>query len=537
MRNKLLVLLLLPFSLWAADKVQVTRTVPMVQPAHTVERVSKRTSEGLVFQDSLHFAQGKYDEGNFILIAQPSGGRLNYDSAGVMKKIDLTERTAKTAGYEKRVNVGPSVFEYDSTGRIRYEKNGHVLEAAPGFTSKQVGINFHFNSYGLKADYILSETSPTRLAWGLKDPDGIAQRKIQPFTALDAAGKPVNLTASYKQDSLIVTLNTFGALFPVTVDPSIQDTADAGTSGQFGPTGTNWKFARDSLSDGIGSAVNNFIVGRSDASNYRSAISLDLSGYAATSVIDSTRFFWYNSSGPGAGDSIMFYGVAGNFSGSFAAGWYNDIQGWDATAAYTPSYLTAQIKVPTGQNATWFSALFTIAGKDSITAQVGLRTLRMMILSSTDISGDSTEWAGTSVYSNASATKPYFIIYYHAASQPGLTTGIDTLAVLLHAAVDSTGGKNLTSRGFKVWPKGGTLAGDTLTVSESGSLGTGDYALYADSLIPDTLYRYKAYGINAAGTSYGALDSFSTSATGGGTVTIYDTTFIRRGGFGGKFGR
>ena len=118
MRNKLLVLLLLPFSLWA-DKVQVTKDAPVDHPAHTFERPTMRTTEALFFQDSLHFAQGKYKEGNFLLVVQP-GGRLNYDSAGVMKKIDLTERTAKTAGYEKRVNVGPSVFEYDSTGRIRY---------------------------------------------------------------------------------------------------------------------------------------------------------------------------------------------------------------------------------------------------------------------------------------------------------------------------------------------------------------------------------------------------------------------------------
>jgi len=74
-------------------------------------------------------------------------------------------------------------------------------------------------------------------------------------------------------------------------------------------------------------------------------------------------------------------------------------------------------------------------------------------------------------------------------------------------------------RGFKYWPKGASLAADTLTRTTLGTYNSGSYTKWVDSLLVDTVYYFKAFGTTAGGQIWGNTDSVQTSGTGAGTTT------------------
>ena len=78
-------------------------------------------------------------------------------------------------------------------------------------------------------------------------------------------------------------------------------------------------------------------------------------------------------------------------------------------------------------------------------------------------------------------------------------------SVTLNGAIDSTGGKNITTRGF-VW---GTTTAYGATTTESGSFSNGSFSTNLSSLTVGTTYHYKAYATNPQGTSYGTDAQFT----------------------------
>jgi hypothetical protein len=75
--------------------------------------------------------------------------------------------------------------------------------------------------------------------------------------------------------------------------------------------------------------------------------------------------------------------------------------------------------------------------------------------------------------------------------------------------VTSDGGLSVSARGV-CWS---TSVNPTLANSHThNGTGTGVYTSSITGLIPSTLYYFRAYATNAIGTSYGAEDSFTTSA-------------------------
>ena len=117
-------------------------------------------------------------------------------------------------------------------------------------------------------------------------------------------------------------------------------------------------------------------------------------------------------------------------------------------------------------------------------------------------------------------------VFFRLGNPPGLSTVTDTLraAVELVVNVDSTGGSNGSSVTFKLWPKGATLAGDTITRTRAGDFGVGQIKLYEDSLLADTLYRWRVSLTNGSWTSWSNQDSFwtrlTTGAGGGSSLTV-----------------
>lgn len=108
-----------------------------------------------------------------------------------------------------------------------------------------------------------------------------------------------------------------------------------------------------------------------------------------------------------------------------------------------------------------------------------------------------------------------------AATAPSVTTNAATSILSTSAtgngSVDSDGGSAITERGF-VWSTSvnPTTADSKVTVAGT----TGSYSGSLTSLVASTFYHYRAYAINAIGTSYGADTTFTTTS-GVTTVNLF----------------
>lgn len=89
--------------------------------------------------------------------------------------------------------------------------------------------------------------------------------------------------------------------------------------------------------------------------------------------------------------------------------------------------------------------------------------------------------------------------------------------------VTSDGGSTITQRGF-AWSTSANPTTSDSTVTAAGT--TGSYTATMTGLSPSTLYHYRAYAINAVGTSYGADTQFTTSAAG---TTVFGSTMLLMG--------
>ncbi len=108
------------------------------------------------------------------------------------------------------------------------------------------------------------------------------------------------------------------------------------------------------------------------------------------------------------------------------------------------------------------------------------------------------------------------------------TSSADTIATTSangNGNVTSDGGGTITERGFVLSTSSNPTTSDT-KFTESGT--TGAYSGSMTGLSNNTLYHYRAYAINSAGTSYGADTTFTTKVASTLTCTVqtYAVTFI-----------
>lgn len=124
---------------------------------------------------------------------------------------------------------------------------------------------------------------------------------------------------------------------------------------------------------------------------------------------------------------------------------------------------------------------------------------------------------------------PTFNITHTSASSPTVTTSAATSvtgnSAVGNGNVTSDGGATITERGFVYGTSANpTTAGNKVVVAGTTGVYTGDIT----SLLPSTLYHYRAYAINSAGTSYGADTEFTTSAATVPTVSNVGATSITK---------
>ncbi len=118
------------------------------------------------------------------------------------------------------------------------------------------------------------------------------------------------------------------------------------------------------------------------------------------------------------------------------------------------------------------------------------------------VSGDTNGAMDLIIFSSVSISNPTV----STTSASSITT---TTAVLTGNITD-TGGEANTERGFDI----GTDTSYTMTdvADPTGSYSTGSYSLTATGLTCGTMYHYRAYSTNTAGTGTGSNDTFTTSA-------------------------
>lgn len=124
---------------------------------------------------------------------------------------------------------------------------------------------------------------------------------------------------------------------------------------------------------------------------------------------------------------------------------------------------------------------------------------------------------------NRATSSDYTFTTASSASAPTVTSSaassLDRTSVTLNGSISSTGGENATARGF-AYGTSNTLSSVIATTSSSGSYSTGSFSESVSSLTCETTYYFRPYASNSAGTAYGSITSFTTSAcatSGGGS--------------------
>ncbi len=101
-------------------------------------------------------------------------------------------------------------------------------------------------------------------------------------------------------------------------------------------------------------------------------------------------------------------------------------------------------------------------------------------------------------------------------------SSITDASVMLNGTISDIGGSNPTVRGF-AYGTNSALVTTIATTSESGSFSAGAYTSSVSSLSCNTTYYVRAYATNTAGTTFGSIQSFNTSAC---TLTVPKIKFV-----------
>lgn len=109
-------------------------------------------------------------------------------------------------------------------------------------------------------------------------------------------------------------------------------------------------------------------------------------------------------------------------------------------------------------------------------------------------------------------------------------SSISATSAILNSSITSTGGANVTARGFNYGPTTGY--GSTFTQS-SGPYSTGAFSQFVPGLVCGTTYNYRSFATNAYGTRYSSNATFTTSACPTPSATPNSAPTVSTGGISG----
>jgi hypothetical protein len=176
-------------------------------------------------------------------------------------------------------------------------------------------------------------------------------------------------------------------------------------------------------------------------------------------------------------------------------------------------------------NGRWFYSINKTVGKyrigycNTTNPAAANYTIDDIKLSNT-VRGD--DWIKTE-YNNQSATSTFYAFGSESnATAPSLTTSaptsVSTSTLTLNGSITSTGGVDATQSGF-AYGTSATLTSGVSTSTLGAQTGTATFSSNLTGLTPNTVYYFRAYATNTAGTGYGSILSTTTLAVSAPTVT------------------
>ncbi|MEK7184702.1 MAG: hypothetical protein AAB683_01015, partial [Patescibacteria group bacterium] len=177
----------------------------------------------------------------------------------------------------------------------------------------------------------------------------------------------------------------------------------------------------------------------------------------------------------------------------------------------------------------------TPSGIATLSKSSGTVSEDYMSIASSTVTGGASWYAGansTDVGNNTGWT------FSAAPTAPTVTTNapssVSTTTLTLSGSITATGGADATQSGF-AYGTVSTLATVISTSTLGAQSGTATFTSDISSLTANTVYYFRAYATNSAGTSYGAIESTTTLAVSAPTVTTQaassvDTTSVTGNG-------
>ena len=207
-----------------------------------------------------------------------------------------------------------------------------------------------------------------------------------------------------------------------------------------------------------------------------------------------------------SGDNITVSGT--NTFSSFAvnnAGLTNGLKLTSGTKQTVTSFST------NGSNNNLAKLLTTASGVATLSKSSGTVSVDYMSIASSTVTGGATWYAGshsTNVGNNTGW------LFSSPSSMPTVTTNIPSSvassSMIMNGSIAVDGSASSTVRGFAWGTNSGLSGGDTATTTESGTFGVSSFSTTTINMTPSTVYYFRAYAVNTAGTSTGSILSTTT---------------------------
>ncbi len=370
---------------------------------------------------------------------------------------------------------------------------------------------------------------------------------------------PTTFTITTSNDSLFgqALVDTVGALFPITIDPSIIDT-----------TTTAYGFYVNGLNDGTYLTARNKVVGDNvspaemqvgqnkagtDYTVRRGFLKFPLNDLVSV-TIDSAKLLIDGKDDQSASDfQYNVYSARDSAYSQFYnnAKAYNNFPGWKVSGAYTQDTLATSLN-SSAYSATWNILKFTAAGCDTIEAQIVRDdTARFAILSYNDITATApTASEFIEFATEGGAILPRLIVYYTTNAPPlyavdsiafgvwnDSTLRIDSLAT---GTNDATAKYSILNISARMWLNPSVRRMDTVEVRLAAS--NWDAKNFRGFII-DTTYgnfnhKFKVFSFDAGETADSTKSKLDSLVIGTPTIiniTAHDTVNIGAGEIPGRW--
>ena len=242
----------------------------------------------------------------------------------------------------------------------------------------------------------------------------------------------------------------------------------------------------------------------------RSQFLFDTSSIGANTVISSVTFSLYLNTNYGAN--------AGSGSGTHVCSSNPASNTGAATGDFALLGTTSFGSLAHGSWAAGYNNIALNASGIAAVNKTGITKLG--IRSNFDLDGSEPTWVSETTYGircyaseQGEGYKPKLVVVYDTIVAPTVTTSaassIGETSATMNGSVSATGFENPT----RYFQYGKTAAYELGSINK-GVGGAGGFSHALSGLDPDTLYYFRAYATNSAGTGYGSQQTFTTLASG-----------------------